>query len=76
MGSGKGPVANATKKHELARWDARIPSFSAPWQRLHATTHFILQSVVHPERRTSPICETLFARHTRQQRQSSSSKIK
>eukprot|EP00961_Rhodomonas_salina_P162366 2186897-Rhodomonas_salina.1 len=29
MGSGKGPVANATKKHELARWDTRIPSFAA-----------------------------------------------
>eukprot|EP00961_Rhodomonas_salina_P109529 1474192-Rhodomonas_salina.1 len=29
MGSGKGPVANAMKKHELACWDARIPSFTA-----------------------------------------------
>eukprot|EP00961_Rhodomonas_salina_P035505 477727-Rhodomonas_salina.1 len=29
MGSGKGPVANATKKHELACWDARIPNFAA-----------------------------------------------
>eukprot|EP00961_Rhodomonas_salina_P263148 3556082-Rhodomonas_salina.1 len=29
MGSCKGPVANATKKHELACLDARIPSFTA-----------------------------------------------
>eukprot|EP00961_Rhodomonas_salina_P259992 3513485-Rhodomonas_salina.1 len=29
MGSGKGPIANATKKHELSFWDSRIPRFAA-----------------------------------------------
>eukprot|EP00961_Rhodomonas_salina_P240057 3243400-Rhodomonas_salina.1 len=29
MGSGKGPVANVTKNHELSFWDSRIPRFVA-----------------------------------------------
>eukprot|EP00961_Rhodomonas_salina_P224879 3040115-Rhodomonas_salina.1 len=76
MGSGKGPVANMNKKHELSCWDSRIPRFAAHRDNMqqHMSSYkvsFILDAgralfVKHNAlRETNKAAKTVFKRQNR-----------
>eukprot|EP00961_Rhodomonas_salina_P129541 1744616-Rhodomonas_salina.1 len=53
MGSGKGPIANATKKHELSCWDARIPSCVAHRDDMHRRALFVKHNALRETHKTA-----------------------